>query len=76
LPETPPVPARAAVLVSGGGSNLEALLKARRAGELAGVEVVLVISSRAGAGALEHARIYGVSGVVLERAACPTEEAF
>ena len=47
--------ARIAVLVSGGGTNLEALLNAQEAGALPHVEIVLVLSTvpeAAGAGAV------------------------
>ena len=54
---------RVAVLVSGSGSNLQALLDALRPGGPA--HVVQVISSRPGAGALERARKAGVSTTVL-----------
>ena len=54
---------RVAVLVSGSGSNLQALLDALRPGGPA--RVVHVISSRPGAGALERARKAGVPTTVL-----------
>ena len=41
-------PARIAVLVSGGGTNLQALLDAQRDGKMPHGEIVLVVSSRAG----------------------------
>ena len=59
--------ARIAVLVSGGGTNLQALIDAQSAGELGGGEIVAVISSKAGAYALERAAKAGVSGYVLPR---------
>lgn len=55
---------RVAVAVSGGGSNLQALLDAL--GEDAPAEVVLVLSNREDAGGLERARRHGVPAVVLE----------
>lgn len=67
---------RIGVLVSGGGSNLGAILKAQRQGELGPGRVVLVISSRLGAYALERAADHGVERMVLERKAYPSEEAF
>ena len=48
--------ARIAVLVSGGGTNLEALLNAQEAGALPHVEIVLVLSSNPEAYALERAK--------------------
>jgi phosphoribosylglycinamide formyltransferase-1 len=65
-----------AVLVSGGGSNLEALLKAKAAGELPRVEFVRVVSSKPGVFALERAKQYGVPFVVVERQAFADEERF
>jgi len=56
-----------AVLVSGGGTNLQALIDARERGELGGGELSLVVSSRADAGALERARRAGIRAVTVER---------
>lgn len=53
--------ARIAVLVSGGGTNLQALLDAQKAGALAHGEIALVISSQAGAYALTRAETAGVA---------------
>ena len=47
---------RIAVLVSGGGTNLQALIDAQGRGELGGGKIVAVISSKAGAYALERAK--------------------
>ena len=58
---------RIAVLVSGGGTNLQALIDAQGRGELGGGEIVAVISSKAGAYALERAKNAGISGYVLPR---------
>ena len=55
-----------AVLVSGGGTNLQALIDAQGRGELGG-EIVAVISSKAGAYALERAAKAGIAGYVLPR---------
>lgn len=65
---------RIGVLVSGRGSNLQALLDAQAAGRLGG-EVVVVISNHAGAPALDRAAAVGVPTVVLERDAFPTRKA-
>ena len=54
--------ARIAVLVSGGGTNLEALFNAQEAGNIPHGEIVVVLSSTAGAYALERARNHGVPG--------------
>ena len=58
---------RIAVLVSGGGTNLQALIDAQQRGELGGGEIVAVISSKAGAYALERAKNAGIEGFVLPR---------
>ena len=52
--------ARIAVLVSGGGTNLQALLDAQKAGNIPHGEIVLVISNVAGAYALQRAAQAGV----------------
>ena len=57
---------RIAVLVSGGGTNLQALIDAQMRGELGG-EIAAVISSTEGAYALERAAKAGISGYVLPR---------
>ena len=58
---------RIAVLVSGGGTNLQALIDAQGRGELGGGEITAVISSKAGAYALERAKNAGILGYVLPR---------
>ena len=58
---------RIAVLVSGGGTNLQALIDAQQAGKLQGGEIVAVLSSRAGAYALERAAKAGIPGYVVAR---------
>ena len=58
---------RIAVLVSGGGTNLQALIDAQGRGELGGGQIVAVISSKAGAFALERAAKAGIPGYVLPR---------
>ena len=58
---------RIAVLVSGGGTNLEALLKAERAGAIPHGEIVLVIASNPEAYALVRAENYGVAHAVSSR---------
>ncbi len=54
-----------AVLVSGGGTNLQALLDAQESGLLVTGAITLVVSSREGAYALERARAAGVETAVL-----------
>ena len=51
---------RIAVLISGFGSNLEAILEATEAGKLPGVEVALVVSNRAEAYGIKRAIRHGV----------------
>lgn len=59
--------ARIAVLVSGGGTNLEALLQAQESGRIPHGEIVVVLSSTAGAYALERAKNHGVPGFAVPR---------
>jgi len=66
-----PLPVRVAVLVSGGGTNLQALLDALHDSPLA--RVARVISSRADAGALERARRASVPTAVLRDPGDPAE---
>jgi phosphoribosylglycinamide formyltransferase-1 len=56
-----------AVLVSGGGTNLQALIDAQLRGELGGGEIAAVISTKAGAYALERAAKVNIPGYVLPR---------
>ena len=58
---------RIAVLVSGGGTNLQALIDAQGRNELGGGQIVAVISSKPGAYALERAARAGIAGYVLNR---------
>ena len=60
-------PARIAVLVSGGGTNLEALLKAQESGKIPHGEIVLVVSDNPEAYALTRAANHGVPGVVVAK---------
>lgn len=58
---------RIAVLVSGGGTNLQALLDAQARGEIPCGEIVLVVSDKEDAYALERAKNHGVETAVLSR---------
>jgi phosphoribosylglycinamide formyltransferase 1 len=60
---------RIAVLVSGQGSNLQALLDARARGELAPAEIALVLSNLPGAPALARASAAGVPTAVVDHRA-------
>ncbi len=68
--------ARIAVLVSGGGTNLQALIDAQKSGIIKSGEIVLVVSNKTGAYALERAAKAGIKGVTLTRKACGGKEGF
>ncbi|MBP3384639.1 MAG: phosphoribosylglycinamide formyltransferase [Firmicutes bacterium] len=57
---------RIAVLVSGGGTNLQALIDAQAAGIIKSGEIVLVGSNKEGAYALERAKNHGIEGFVMK----------
>ena len=59
--------ARIAVLVSGGGTNLQALIDAGKRGELGNGEIALVLSSKPDVYALERAKNNGIPSVVIPR---------
>src|ERR1700688_1319217 len=63
------------VLISGGGSNLQAIIDAILRGELK-AEIRLVISNRADAQGLERARRHGIATAVIEHRKFPTREDF
>ncbi len=65
-----------AILVSGGGTNLQALIDAQADGTLHSGELRLVVSNKAGAYALERARRAGIEALTLTRAACGGQEGF
>ena len=67
---------RIAVLVSGGGTNLQALLDAEKSGVLRSGEIVLVVSNKAGAYALTRAEKAGVEALTLTRKDCGGQEGF
>ena len=56
-----------AVLVSGGGTNLQALIDAEKAGKIVNGHISLVVASRPGVYALERAANAGIEGVVMAR---------
>ena len=68
--------ARIAVLVSGGGTNLQALIDAERAGALPSGELALVVSSKPGVYALERAAAAGIPSAVVSRRDLGSPEAF
>jgi len=65
-----------AVLVSGGGTNLQALINAERAGKLPDGELALVISNKAGAYALTRAETAGIEALTITKKDCGGQEAF
>ncbi|MBQ6752349.1 MAG: phosphoribosylglycinamide formyltransferase [Clostridia bacterium] len=67
---------RIAVLVSGGGTNLQALIDAQMAGKIPHGEIVTVISNKEGAFALERARNAGIEAVTILKADCGSKEEF
>lgn len=70
------VKTKIAVLVSGGGTNLQALLDAQQSGTLTAGEIVLVIASNDKAYALTRAANAGVPAVVCSRKALGSQVAF
>lgn len=66
---------RIAVLVSGGGTNLQALIDAQHRGEIINGEIAAVISSKPGVYALERARRAGIPGYVVARRDYPSNQA-
>ncbi|MBP5609937.1 MAG: phosphoribosylglycinamide formyltransferase, partial [Clostridia bacterium] len=66
--------ARIAVLVSGGGTNLQALIDAERTGIIENGKIVLVISNKAGVYALERAKNAGIPTATFEKKACGGQE--
>ncbi len=58
---------RAAVLVSGGGTNLQAIIDAKRAGKIPSAELALVVASNASAYALTRAETAGTAHTVLRK---------
>ena len=65
-----------AVLVSGGGTNLGALIAAERNGIIKSGEIALVISNEAGVYALERARMANIEALTVTKAECGSQEAF
>ena len=64
-----------AVLVSGGGTNLQALIDAQGRGEIVNGSITAVISSSPEAYALERAKQAGIPGYVLARQDYPSNRA-
>ena len=68
--------ARISVLVSGGGTNLQALIDAQKSGIIKSGELSLVISNNPNAFALERAKAAGIESAVLTRKELGSQEAF
>ena len=66
--------AKIAVLVSGGGTNLQALIDAQESGRLSSGQIALVIATRRDAFALFRAQRAGIPAETVERAAFSTQE--
>lgn len=64
------------VLVSGGGTNLQALIDAEKNGSIRGGRISCVISSKEGAYALERAKNAGIPGVVIPRKDYPDKVSY
>ena len=71
----PTLPRRVVVLISGSGSNLQALMDACRRGDIAG-EVVAVISNKANAYGLQRAQAAGIPSEILEHSYFPDRQSF
>lgn len=67
---------RVLVCVSGGGTNLQAILDAKEAGKLEDMELVRVISNKKDAYALERAKKAGIEGICVSPKDFPDREAF
>lgn len=67
---------RIAVLVSGGGTNLQALIDAEKSGIIKSGEIVLVIANNKDAYALERAKNAGISSAVVLKKELGSQEAF
>ena len=67
---------RIAVLVSGGGTNLQALIDAEKSGIIKSGEIVLVVANNKDAYALERAKNAGISSAVVLKKELGSQEAF
>lgn len=65
-----------AVMVSGGGTNLQALIDAEKAGKIPHGKITLVVASNDSAYALERAKNNGIEVVVVKRKAYENQDAF
>ncbi len=65
-----------AVLVSGGGTNLQALIDAQKSGIIKSGEIKIVISSQPGVYALERAKNAGIDACIVAKKECGSQEIF
>ncbi len=68
--------AKVCVLVSGGGTNLQAIIDAVKSGVISSAEISAVIASNPNAYALERAKMSGIPAEVVHKKAMPSQEAF
>ena len=68
--------ARVAVLVSGGGTNLQAIIDAERTGIISSGEICLVISNKSGAYALDRAEKAGIPALTILKKNFDGQEGF
>lgn len=67
---------RVGVMVSGGGTNLQAILDAMEAGTITNAEIKVVLSNNEGAYALERAKSHGIEAVCLSPKSYSSREEF
>jgi len=67
---------RIAVLCSGSGTNLQALIDAEGAGKLGGGSIALVVASKSGIVALERAATHGIASVIMDKRNYDNNEIF
>ena len=68
--------AKIAVLVSGGGTNLQALIDAQKSSIIKSGEIVLVVSNNPNAYAITRASLAGIPSVIVSKKELGTQEAF
>lgn len=64
------------VCVSGGGTNLQAIIDSMEAGKVTNAEIITVISNNAGAKALDRAAKHGIPGICISPKSFESREAF
>ena len=67
---------RVVVCVSGGGTNLQAIIDSIESGKITNAEIITVISNNAGAKALDRAKNHGIEGICLSPKSYESREAF